>query len=332
MKTVTEGNIIIEVPDVAKPEEGEVFYNPHMDLARDISVCVYSQFDGTLCDALAASGARGLRLADKLNVTLNDANPNAVELMKRNAKLNGTNAEICCMKANSLLSERRFDMVDLDPFGSPVPFLDAASMSAVKMLGICATDTAPLAGVYPEVCKRRYMAAPLHNECFKEVAMRILCGYAIRNAAKYDIALRPVFVHTTRHYHRAYFSVSHGANKANRVLEEVQKWQEGGPMWLGRLWDEEIVKNAMKIAMTENLAKEKAVTKLLQTVKQENNMPPFFYDYHKICKELKVSPGKLDSLLERINGTRTHFSPTGIKTSLERDEVSEIILKTARTN
>ena len=338
MKTIEEGNVRIEVPDVDMPGEGEVFYNPHMALARDISFCIYSQFEGTMCDALAASGVRGLRLSPKLKVTMNDANCNAAELMRKNAKLNNADVEVLAQNANALLSERRFDIVDLDPFGSPVPFLDNACRSAKKILGICATDTPPLTGVWPKVCERRYLAKPLHSEYLKEFAVRILCGYAVRNAAKYDIALRPIFVHSTRHYFRAYFEVDHGAEKANELLESIGTWRDGkkgpesdfGPVWLGELWDAAVVDRAIEIAETSKLAKPEQALKLLRMIKDEIGAPIFYQDVHGICAECKMSPVPMETLLPLIQGVRTHFSPTAVKTSLSREKIAEVIRKIAR--
>ena len=66
---------------------------------------------------------------------------------------------------NVLLSENRFDYIDIDPFGSPVGFVDSA-MRSIKNGGVVActaTDTAALCGVYPRVCQRRYGAIPFHN-------------------------------------------------------------------------------------------------------------------------------------------------------------------------
>ncbi len=338
MKKVREGSVELEVPDVKSPEEGEVFYNPHMALARDISLCIYSQFEGSFCDLLAASGARGLRLAGHLEVTLNDADPRAAELMRKNAEKNGLDVEVTNERADNLLAGRCFDIVDVDPFGSPVHFLDAACRSAKGVLGVCATDTAVLAGNYPQVCRRRYLARPIHNEYFKEAAVRILCGYVVRNSAKYDVALRPIFVHATRHYYRAYFSVSRGAKRANRVLEDVGTWEtekgkkggEAGPMWMGSLWEGKVVEKAMKIAEGAELARPEKTRKLLERIEGEIDAPLFYHDYHKICREAGVSPVKMETVLEETEGVRTHFLETGIKTGMERKEIAEILKRRAR--
>ena len=46
---------------------------------------------------------------------------------------------------------------------------------------------------------------------------------------------------------------------------------------------------------------------------------PFYYDHHKICERLGITPGKIDRVVEYIRAqgwraSRTHFSGIGIKT------------------
>ena len=76
-----------------------VFYNPRMEINRNLTVCAVSVFKKNyakplkFCDALAASGAMGLRVAKEAlraedEVILNDKSPRAVELIKKNAELN----------------------------------------------------------------------------------------------------------------------------------------------------------------------------------------------------------------------------------------------------
>ncbi len=80
-------------------------------------------------------------------VTINDRSETAVDLARRNADALGLAVEVTRKDANALMSERRFDTVDLDPpFGTPAPFVDAAARSAARHLFVTATDTAPLCG------------------------------------------------------------------------------------------------------------------------------------------------------------------------------------------
>ena len=118
---------------------------------------------------------------------------------------------------NSLLSESRFDYIDIDPFGSPIKFIDSAmrSISHNGLIACTATDTATLCGVYPKVCLRRYGAQPFHSNIMKEIGLRILLGVICREAGKYEKGIQPILSYTTDHYFRVYVRVENGISYAN---------------------------------------------------------------------------------------------------------------------
>ncbi|XP_057565172.1 tRNA (guanine(26)-N(2))-dimethyltransferase isoform X2 [Hippopotamus amphibius kiboko] len=88
-------------------------------------------------EGLAASGLRSIRFAQEVpglrSVVANDASARAVDLMRHNVQLNDVAHLVqpsqadarMLMYQHQKLSER-FDVIDLDPYGSPAPFLDAA--------------------------------------------------------------------------------------------------------------------------------------------------------------------------------------------------------------
>ena len=84
----------------------------------------------------------------------------AVEACERNIRLNGkvALAKVIANHADSriymLSHEKEFDVVDLDPYGSPSIFLDSAvqSLSEGGLLSCTATDMAVLCGNNGEVC------------------------------------------------------------------------------------------------------------------------------------------------------------------------------------
>jgi tRNA(guanine-26,N2-N2) methyltransferase len=71
-----------------------------------------------------------------------------------------------------------FDNVDLDPYGSAAPFLDASLASLVDggLLAVTCTDMAVLAGAHMDTCRARYGAIPARGKHFGEQALRILLG------------------------------------------------------------------------------------------------------------------------------------------------------------
>jgi tRNA (guanine26-N2/guanine27-N2)-dimethyltransferase len=236
MKTIiiTEGKTKIETPQPENfrtragdyaPSLTKVFYNPLMEFCRDISISVAQtaarRFNGLrVCDPLAGVGVRGIRYANEVKgvtrAVVNDFCREAFELIRKNVTLNGLTGliETRSTDANILLRENRgqFSFVDLDPFGSPAPFLDAACSSLGKrgMLALTATDTAPLSGTHVKTCLRRYGARPLRTEYCHETGIRILIGFAQRLAGLHEMALTPVLAHATQHYFRIYLAAERG--------------------------------------------------------------------------------------------------------------------------
>ena len=320
----------------------EVFYNPTMELNRDISISLLNTFHfRRVLDGLAASGIRGIRFAletDAGEVHINDRDPRAVELIRKNAEINGADAVIHSRDINALVSETGFDYIDVDPFGTPVPFMDAAkrSLSRRGVLAITATDTAVLCGAYPKVCRRRYMANPVHNWCMHEAGLRILTGYAVRLAATHDIGLRPVLSYSADHYFRAYLRVEKGATKADRALESIGTmgfdglvWKEGGehgPMWMGPLFDREILE---RMRVEDHFGSGGRMEKLLSLWKEERDMPPCFHESPEIASHLSVSSPPMETILGGLRemgyrATRTHFSPTGFRTDAPPEDIFSV--------
>ncbi len=94
-----------------------------------------------------------------------------------------------------LLHEQKFHIVDIDPFGTPSPFLDAASASVWNMLSVTATDTAPLCGAHMKAGIRKYAAVPLNTEYHSEMGgLRVLLGACARELAKHEKGMLPLLL------------------------------------------------------------------------------------------------------------------------------------------
>jgi tRNA (guanine26-N2/guanine27-N2)-dimethyltransferase len=359
---VTEGTTTFHVPKSEhakgpKAKEGVPFYNPAMRLARDVSVLVARAEAAarkepmTVCDAMASLGARGLRLANEVpnvHVTLNDPNLDAVHLAKQNAERLGLkNYDWRMGRLETLLSDHRFDWVDIDPFGTPAGFLDLA-VAAVKdggILAVTGTDKAALCGVYPEVCLRRYNARPLHNDLMWEVALRILLGAVARAAGRRDRWIEPVLAHSTQHYVRVYARIRDGADGSNRQASSyAYAWLEedltrrlnerpppqgdyAGPLWAGPFCDagrlDAILRDLPTWAATD-------LRRRLQLLREEAAAPALYYTIDEFTRSLKTSAPKMERLLERLRkegfvATRTHFTPRGFKTDAPPSAVREAL-------
>jgi len=343
-RMVVEGAVTLNVDGA--------FYNPRMRLNRDVGVAMARALEVTdYLDALAASGARGLRVAKEAGVSsvaLNDVSPRAVALIKENARLNGLEGcEILSSNANVLLHQRHFEAVDLDPFGSPAPFIAAAARSAQSYLFITATDTAPLCGAHLKSGIRKYMAVPVKAEHHREMGARILLGAVARELARVDKGMRPLLTHASDHYVRTYLGVERGAKSADRTLESMGYIEQcrscglwrtvlgmgcrssgecsfcggradmAGPLWLGPIQDRGVIEKALA-AMEGSAAQSDRGIKILQLCKDEIDLP-MYYDQHRLCRKFKATPGTAEDLVQGLQSlgwraSRTHFSGVGIKT------------------
>jgi len=369
---IQEGSTKIIVPVLEKeanypPSSAPVFYNPRMELCRDISVACIAAFAGkrrlSYVDVLGATGIRGIRIANEvgLDVTINDWNSQAHELTEKNVELNQSSAKALRKNANVLLYESRFDIVDIDPFGSPAPFLDAACRSANKMLCITATDTAPLCGAHRASGIRKYGAIPLKTEYHPEMGVRILLGAIARNLARHDKSMSPLLSYAMEHYVRVYLAVEKGAAKSNEMMKRVgfiyhcfgcgfRNGEHGlavhmpekcpscagttslaGPLWLGKLHDKEFCNLILHELESRKLGTLKRAIKLARLCAEELDIPTY-YDLHKLCKELKIAPLPINDVIEVLRSagfksSRTHFSGTSLKTDAPLENVKEALYR-----
>lgn len=238
MQIIQEGKARIKVyisETVSK--DMPVFYNPVMDLNRDISVLLLNSIDKKdmqIALPLAATGVRGIRFLLELkkgkikSISFNDNSTEATKLIKANLKLNkiklNKEIKVSNLDANLfILNSKGFDYIDIDPFGSPNFLLD----SAIKRLGrdgilaVTATDTGALCGSYKNACLRKYSGKPLRNEFCHETGLRILISKVQSIGAQYDKALIPLFSYSKEHYFRVFFRCIKGKKKVDKLMKNI---------------------------------------------------------------------------------------------------------------
>ncbi|MDD3492957.1 MAG: tRNA (guanine(26)-N(2))-dimethyltransferase [Candidatus Thermoplasmatota archaeon] len=361
--TVREGPTKLMVDSTGRRgpgRRGAAFYNPAMAPDRDLCVLFghYAARQGcrNFLDGLAATGVRGIRLAHEVDgdirVTLCEVNPASFELIGRQAALNGVEVEAVNRDVRILLHGRRFDYVDIDPYGSPAPYVPAA-LAGLKRHGFAAftaTDKATLCGVHPEACRRRYHAVGRRGPAMKEVGLRILTGYLVREAAGRDLGATPVFAYSHDHYFRVYLHLREGARRADRALQQVgwagwdrEGWRLArfddrrpanwlGPLWTGPLQDKKAVSFMAGKAGECNLARPREVRRLLHLVGDEVDAPPLYYRAGALCKSLGIPQPPLGEVLDSLRqrgyrAVRTHCDPDALKTDAPLEAVEEIFVE-----
>ncbi|KAJ0712300.1 putative tRNA (guanine(26)-N(2))-dimethyltransferase [Helianthus annuus] len=155
-------------------------------------------------EALSASGLRALRYAREVEgigqVVALDNDKASVEACRRNIKFNGSVASekvesnLVDARVYMLTHPKEFDVVDLDPYGSPSMFLDSAVQSITDggLLMCTATDMAVLCGSNGEVCYSKYGSYPLRGKYCHEMALRIVLACIESHANRYKRYIVPV--------------------------------------------------------------------------------------------------------------------------------------------
>lgn len=366
---IEERGIDLDIEQEDDPDKSsEVFYNTDMVVNRDISTAALSRFADDsdrdelhALDALSATGVRALRyqdaLGDRLRVTANDAKPDAVQRIRDNCALNGMDGiEVTEADAIELMAGRRktYDFIDLDPFGSPVRFLDMAarSLDHTGLLGVTATDLAALCGTYTKTCARRYGSRIRKTAFCHEVGIRVLMKAVFESLARFNKVFRPKLCYGDRHYYRLIGEVQESKKGVNRSLDQIGYLQhcddclyrsleedtgadscpdcgadlyQLGPLWIGRLGRKEFIEDVTD-RLTEQGQDEAA--EICGLLADEVNIRTPFYETHELAGASGIAAPKRDELIDALDergytATRTHFSTLGIRTTAPIDHIRE---------
>ncbi|MEM4519998.1 MAG: tRNA (guanine(10)-N(2))-dimethyltransferase [Sulfolobales archaeon] len=387
---VVEGKAQLLVPNpslfrrsdgVYEPSWAPVFYNPRATLNRDLSVTTlakiaeyYGVNSFNIADVLAGVGVRGIRyfleVQSTNNVVINDINQKAVQLIRENLNINGIKDRVSVYRcdANALLYKLREDKfklnyVDIDPYGTPIPFIGSAlsTISRGGFLGITATDIATLSGVKHLAGSRRYGANLFRTDFKYEVGLRVLLGYIARRAAEIDKYLEPIIGVFHDYYLRIFVRVDKGASKSQKMLSEnigyilyckncLQRQHVNdldlvnttcskcgsklnilGPLWVGIMNNKEFITQLTDLIKTKYnyLNSLPRLLKLIMMIRDEVEVP-YYYDVTAIASVLRVNMPKIHEVIECLenNGfkaSRTHLTPTGVKTSAHFEIVKKCV-------
>ncbi len=363
MQTLREGKASIRFGQ-------ETFFNPKMKQLRDISVSFLNSVDigdGKAIDGTAASGIRGLRYYLETgckDITFIDIDPKVCIIMKKNIKANKVRGTVACQSFQDFANtcNEKFDVVDLDPFGTPSPFVyDALKIcKSGTILMVTATDTAVLCGAQRLACSKMYASIPLHNELCHEAGLRILINYVLRNAAQYDFGIEVLLSIADMHYMRVFIRLDRGAKKAFESVKNVgfvdycnschdfkttrglapeesrrceycsADMERAGPMWLGKLRDKRITGD---IANDKSKMLDDYGLKLITQIDSELETQ-FFYSIPMLTKYLKISSVSTNELIVELGKkfavSQTSFDKFGLKTDARISDILKAVKKVAK--
>ena len=262
--TWIEGKTVLQIPDIegqaewrvgpANKSDSPVFHNVAMANNRTRSVLLLGLAiknkwllkEGKLrvLDGLAASSLRSRRwlnelpveLAEQLEIISVDRNDESVAWALANHEKHppkNSNPEQLSIQNGDLrqiVYSGGWQWIDIDPYGSPIPFLDSAMQNLARkaILQVSATDTAALCGTYPQVTRRRYAAYAVNDSVTHDTAMRILLGNIALCAARHERSIEPLISIFDGHHTRVSVLVTPGKKNASNVYNNLG-WRVNEP-------------------------------------------------------------------------------------------------------
>ncbi|XP_022239514.1 tRNA (guanine(26)-N(2))-dimethyltransferase-like isoform X3 [Limulus polyphemus] len=258
-------------------------------------------------EALAASGLRSVRYAMEVpnltQIIANDVSHQAVESMKRNIKHNKLEGIIIPSKEEAALLmyqhrsfSRRFHVVDLDPYGSPCQFLDAAVQAVHDggLLLVTCTDMAVLCGNSSETCRAKYGAVSLKMKSSHEMFQ--------------------VF--------------SWGWTTSREVVSAMSTQTSGGPIWAANLHDKHFLSSMLQQIGNEehSYGTAKRMIGILNVILEELEDCPLYYSLDRLCAVVHcITPSLLQFRSAILNaGYKVSLSHTN-RTSIKTDAPASIL-------
>ena len=204
---------------------------------RDTSITVINEFNEMLAEeraaknkphegisvfeALGATGLRSVRYMKEIpsitKLVGNDIDHKATELMAKNFEFNDCPAEKYEVKTRDAIDlmfefrrdKRFFDVIDLDPYGTAIPFLEGTIMSLANngLLCVTFTDMAVLCARQPHVCYYKYGSAPLGKPYCHEQALRMVLYTINTMANKHGKRVEPLLSLTVDFYVRLFIRI-----------------------------------------------------------------------------------------------------------------------------
>ena len=390
---IKEGEVTLLVPSQAiaqkEPPKFPAFFNPAAKFNRDISILIYRNYidqsrkNISFVDSMCGLGARGVRVGKEIpqiqKVVFNDYDMISAQTAKVNTIINNVyhksdfyTSEICSFLSTSVNFDNRATIIDLDPFGTPAPFLDCI-LRAVEndgMISITATDTAVLQGVYPRVCYRKYYGIPLRTRYSLEIGTRLLLSCTALVASRLDLYINPIFAHSYRNYIRIYCKVSKSNYLANKISDKLgyilhcfecgyrelmkkspseincplcqKKMRMGGPLWISHIFEKNVIlkiltgilESETRMTQESNLGKPNMNPnkRFFEIASKELDHIPYHYNSDEFGKLMKNSTHPLSKIIDKLIIDGYNASPTIFSSTGFKSEANLREIKSSLSN
>ncbi|KAK0826326.1 RNA methyltransferase tRNA(m5U54)methyltransferase, partial [Friedmanniomyces endolithicus] len=185
-----------------------------------------------ILDALSATGLRALRYAAEIPfataVTANDMDRSAVQSIRTHVEHNRLSSKITATLGNAIGHmynvafpptvthgptpfTGKYEVIDLDPYGTAAPFIDSAlqALNDGGMLCVTCTDSAVFASCgYAEKTYSLYGGMPIKGAHSHEGGLRLVINSVASAAAKYGLAIEPLLSLSIDFYVRIFIRVT----------------------------------------------------------------------------------------------------------------------------
>jgi len=220
----------------------EVFHNSVMAGSRTRSVLLLHHIlsnsyfpEGSIriLDGLGASGIRARRWltelpkeqSQRLDVHVCDMLPESLEWVNKNTERFNLDSQIKLIQGDlrSRVLEGGWHWIDVDPYGSPIQFLDPViqALSRDAILEVTATDTAALTGSSKGPTMRRYGAFVRTDKWAHDSGLRVLMANIARIAARHDRSVEPLLSVWESHHLRVSVAVTKSKQGASSVEKNI---------------------------------------------------------------------------------------------------------------
>nr|GAT58654.1 predicted protein [Mycena chlorophos] len=209
----------------------------------------YTRRKIVILEALSATGLRSIRYAKEIpyvsRVIANDLSPAAAEAIRRNVAVNGlklpdvlpegprpveirvNEGDACTLMYSHRENKDRVDVVDLDPYGTAAPFIDAAVQCVVDdgLLCVTCTDLSILATTnFPEKCFSNYGGIPTKSEYCHEAALRLVLHTVSSSAARYGRYIEPLLSLSIDFYVRLFIRIRTAPIEVKRAVSKTSMY------------------------------------------------------------------------------------------------------------
>jgi tRNA (guanine26-N2/guanine27-N2)-dimethyltransferase len=184
-----------------------------------------AKFPFRILDALSATGLRAVRYAKEIpattSVTANDLSAHAAASIKLNVLHNeiphqvnvltgDARAHMYRVGASKPGEQSHYEVIDLDPYGTATPFLDAAVGALVDggLLCVTCTDAGVFASTgYLEKTFSQYGGLPMKGPHSHEGGLRLVLHAIAVCAARYGLAIEPLLSLSIDFYVRVFVRI-----------------------------------------------------------------------------------------------------------------------------